>query len=302
MTENAPQTCYNYFPIARRDQNWGLFITTAGESHFGSGTAYPPAGHPKGYAFNPASGRLLNEFQLIYISAGSGWFKSAATGRVKIKISAGSVILLFPGVWHSYSPAVTGWNEHWVGFNGMMAQRLVRHDFFAPERPILRAAEENKLLGLFNSLMESARSKHPALQQIMAGTTECVLALLYSAQQSTLAGDDPGLQVIHQAIARMREAGETVLSMPDLAKELKVGYRWFRRAFAHYTGLSPHQYFMDIRLTHGRDLLAQTSLSVKEIAIRLGFEEPQYFCKLFHKKVGVTPGVWRAQAQKGNFT
>ena len=38
------------------------------------------------------------------------------------------------------------------------------------------------------------------------------------------------LQTIHQAIARMHEAGATILSMPDLAKELKVGLpRWFRR-------------------------------------------------------------------------
>jgi AraC-like DNA-binding protein len=302
VPEHAPQSSYRYFPIAKRDRNWGLFITTVGESHFGPGcTAYPPAGHPKGYGFLAPEGRLLDEYQVIYISAGSGWFRSAASGRVKI--NAGSVIFLFPGVWHSYGPAAgTGWNEHWVGFNGEMAQRWVRHRFFTPGQPVLRAGEENKLLGLFSSLMESTRSNHPALQQIMAGTTESVLALLYSAQQSTLAGDDSGLQVIHQALARMREAGGTVLSMPDLASDLKVGYRWFRRAFAHHTGLSPHQYSLDIRLTRARDLLAQTSLPIKEIGARLGFEEPQYFCKLFHKKVGLTPGDWRAQARKGNLT
>ena len=301
VPEHAPQTSYRYFPVAKRDRNWGLFITTVGESHLGPGTAYPPAGHPKGYAFNTPKGRLLDEYQVIYISSGSGWFRSAASGRVRI--NAGSVLLLFPGVWHSFGPAAaTGWNEHWVGFNGEMARRLVRHGFFTPERAVLRAGEENKLLGLFSSLMEATRSNHPALQQIMAGTTECVLALLYSTQQSTLAGDDPGLRVIHQAVVRIREAGETTLNMPALASELKVGYRWFRRAFAHHTGLSPHQYFLDIRLTRARDLLAQTPLSIKDIAFRLGFEEPQYFCKLFHKKVGLTPGVWRAQAQTGNLT
>jgi len=303
MRETPPQTHYRYFPIAKRDRNWGLFITTLGESHFGPGASYPPEGHPKGYAFNPSKGRLLNEFQIIYISSGGGWFESAATGRKKTKINAGNLMLLFPGEWHNYGPStIIGWNEHWVGFNGVMAQRLVRHGFFTPERPILQANEENKLLVLFSSLMESARNNQPALQQIMAGTTEYILALLYSAHQSKLTGDNPGLQVIHQAIARMREAEATLLSVPDLAKELKVGYRWFRRAFAQHTGLTPHQYFMDMRLTRGRDLLAQTSQSVKEIAISLGFEDPQYFCKLFHKKVGVTPGAWRTQARKGRFT
>jgi AraC-like DNA-binding protein len=303
MPENSSQTHYRYFPIAERDRHWGLFITTLGESHFGPGASYPPTGHPKGYAFNPSKGRLLNEFQIIYISSGNGWFQSSATSRKKISISAGNLILLFPGEWHNYGPsAMSGWNEHWVGFNGVMAQRLLRHRFFSPEQSILRTSEENRLLSLFSSLMESARNNQPALQQILAGTTEYILALLYSAQQSKLTGDDPGLQTIHQAIARMHEAGAAVLSMPDLAKDLKVGYRWFRRAFAQHTGLTPHQYFMDIRLTRGRDLLAQTSQSVKEISASLGFEDAQYFCKLFHKKVGVTPSAWRAQARKGKFT
>jgi AraC-like DNA-binding protein len=304
MPENSPaQTHYRYFPIAKRDRNWGIFITTLGESHFGPGATYPPAGHPKGYAFTPSKGRILNEFQIIYISSGSGWFQANATGRKKTIISAGNLIFLFPGEWHSYGPStLNGWNEHWVGFNGSMAQRLVRYDFFTPEQPILRTNEENRLLVLFSSLMESARKNQPALQQIMAGTTEYILALLYSAQQSKLTGDDPGLQTIDQAIARMREPGANIPSMPDLANELKVGYRWFRRAFAQHTGLTPHQYYVDIRLTRGRDLLAQTSLSIKEIAATVGFEDPQYFCKHFHKKVGVTPGVWRTQAQKGIFT
>jgi len=52
----------------------------------------------------------------------------------RVAISAGMVILLFPRVWHSYGPArATGWNEHWVGFNGYLARRLVRHGFFTPD-------------------------------------------------------------------------------------------------------------------------------------------------------------------------
>lgn len=124
-----------------------------------------------------------------------------------------------------------------------------------------------------------------------------MLAMLFSEQQSRLAGDDPGLQLIHRAVTRMRENPETPLSIPALASELNVSYRWFRRAFAHHTGLSPHQYFLDVRLARARDLLAQTTLPTKEIAARVGFEDAQYFCRLFHKKVGFAPGVWRERAQ-----
>lgn len=302
MPASSPQSFYRYFPVAKRDRDWGLFVTTVGESRLGPGTTYPPAGHPKGYHFRVQAGRRLHEYQAVYISAGSGWFKCEASGRVRrFKVDAGTVIFLFPGVWHTYAPAAaTGWNEHWVGFNGDLARRLASHGFFSPERPILRAGAEDKLLALFNDLLEATRSNHPALQQILAGGTTSILALLYSVEQSRLAGDDPGLQVIHKAVTRMREAGETALSMPELARELNVSYRWFRRAFAHHTGLSPHHYLLEFRLARARELLAHTLLSTKEVSARVGFEDAQYFCRLFHRRVGVPPGTWRERAQRGS--
>lgn len=298
MPVKISQTFYRYFPVAQRDRDWGLYVTTVGESRIGPGSAYPPGGHPKSYHFRASAGRRLNEYQIIYISAGRGWFKSGDAGRVRV--DAGTVMLLFPGVWHSYAPAeATGWSEHWVGFSGDTARRLVARGFFVPERPVFRAGDEGRLLALFDDVREATRGNHPALQQIMAGAVVNMLALLYSVQQSRLAGDDPGLETIHQAVVRMRENPETPLDLPNLAQELKVSYRWFRRAFAHHTGLSPHQYFLDVRLARARDLLVQTSLSTKEIAARVGFEDAQYFCRLFHKKVGLSPGVWRERAQKG---
>ena len=297
MTDRA-QTFYRYFPVAQRDRDWGLFATTAGESRLGPGTPYPPAGHPKGYDFRAPAGRLLHEYQVIYISAGRGWFDSAATGRIPIE--AGMVIELFPGVWHSYAPdPATGWNEHWVGFNGDLPRRLVRRGFFGADAPVLRAGEERRLLGMFDDIMEAVRGNHPALQQVLAGATLRILALLYSTRQSELTGDDPALRVVHQAVDRLRESVEGDLDIPSLAQELCVSYRWLRQAFAHHTGLSPHQYFLEIRLARARDLLAQTTLSTKEIAQRVGFGDPQYFCRLFHKKVGLPPGVWRERAHQG---
>ncbi len=295
---NSSPTFYRYFPVAQRDRDWGLFITTVGESRFGPGTSYPPAGHPKGYAFRPSAGRRLQEYQIVYISAGQGWFKSKASGR--LSIAAGHVMLLFPGVWHSYAPSsTTGWTEHWVGFNGDIARRLVRRGFFDPERPVLRAGEENTLMALFTDILEATRSNHPALQQILAGTTMRILALLCSVQQLKLAGDSPGVQAIQQAVTHIREKTESDIDLPALARKLNVSYRWFRRAFAHHTGLSPHQYSLEMRLARARDLLAQSSLSTKEVAQRVGFTDAQYFCRLFHRKVGVPPGLWRERAQNG---
>jgi AraC-like DNA-binding protein len=288
---------FRYFPVAGRDRDWALYATTVGASQFGPGMSYPAPGHPKLYS-SVRSGRTLPDHQIVYISAGSGWFQSASVPKQPIE--AGQVMLLFPGERHSYAPAAaTGWDEHWVGFGGDLARRWVRHGFFTPRQPVLRAGDEEQVLALFNDLIKSTHDNHPALQQILAGITMNILARLYSAQQFKLGGEEPGLRAIQDAVARMRESAGAPLDLPSLARELNVSYRWFRRAFTHHTGLSPHKYLLEIRLARARSLLAQSSLSIKEIALQTGFEDTQYFCRFFHKKVGQTPGVWRAQAQHG---
>jgi AraC-like DNA-binding protein len=296
MTLNKQsQTFYRYFPVAKRDRDWGLYITTVGASQFGPGVSYPPSGHPKQYS-SVSVGRSLPEYHIVYISAGSGWFRAA--GLPEQKIEAGHVMLLFPGVRHSYAPSTaTGWNEHWVGFDGDLPRQLMRRGFFKRSHPVLHVGNEERLLALFNDMIEATHENRPALQQILAAITTNILAQLYSGLQSKREADEPGLKAIQEAVVRMRESAETPLNIPELARELKVSYRSFRRAFARHTGLSPQKYLLEIRLARARTLLAQSSLSIKEIALRIGFEDAQYFCRYFHKKIGMVPTAYRRAHQ-----
>jgi AraC-like DNA-binding protein len=294
--DQQSKTFYRYFPVANRDRDWGVYITTVGNSHFGPGASYPPSGHPKQYS-SVSVGRLLTEYQIVYISAGSGWFKAAGIG--KHNIEAGHVMLLFPGIRHSYAPsAATGWKEHWVGFNGDFVRQIMRHRFFSQRQPVLNAGNEEKLLALFNEMIEITHNNSPASQQMLSAITINILALLYSGLQSMGTPDEPEMKVIQEAIVLMREAAETPLDIEELARKFNVGYRSFRRAFARHTGLSPHQYLQEVRLARARTLLSQSSLSIKEIALSAGFEDTQYFCRYFRKKVGMAPTAFRNAHQK----
>ena len=62
--------------------------------------------------------------------------------------------------------------------------------------------------------------------------------------------------------------------MKSLAQELGVSYSWFRSTFTAHTGLSPHQYLLELRIVRARSLLTEAEFSVKERkalrALRLG--------------------------------
>jgi AraC-like DNA-binding protein len=209
-------------------------------------------------------------------------------------------MLIFPGVWHRYRPEPeTGWAEHWVGLDGEVARSWVREGFFSPSNPVLRPGREELLLATFSGMIEAIKSKPPALQQILAGAASQVLGWLYSAQQARLAGDDRNILTIQKAIARMQAELATDLDLPELARELKVSYSCFRRTFVEHTGSSPHQYLIELRLAHARNLLSATSQTVKEIARQSGFEDEHYFCRVFKERNGSTPTRWRGGGGKG---
>ena len=92
---------YRYFPISRRDKNWGLYITTAGEARITSHATYPPSGHPTGYAFDWQHGRTLDSYALVYISSGQGTFEwkpdfSTTIGRPGIPLISRRLASLRP--------------------------------------------------------------------------------------------------------------------------------------------------------------------------------------------------------------
>ncbi|MBI5396633.1 MAG: AraC family transcriptional regulator [Verrucomicrobia bacterium] len=272
-------------------------MTTAGQSRIPARATYPPGGHPKNYDFDWRRGRVLADHQVVYISSGRGWFESRGVGRRRIE--SGDAFLLFPGVWHRYAPdRRTGWDEHWVGFDGEMARRLVRNRFFSPRAPVVRVAREDAALGVFNSIMDAIKTHQPALQQVLAGLTAHLLSLLYSTAQASLTEDTHEAAAIREAVRLMHADPQAKFALPDLARQLHVSYTWFRRAFAQHTGLSPHQYLLQLRIARARSLLAESNWAVKEIAAQAGFESEYYFCRVFKKKTGLTPGEWRGHSRR----
>lgn len=71
------------------------------------------------------------------------------------------------------------------------------------------------------------------------------------------------------------------LSTPDLAREVGLSTRQLERLFRLYLGQTPTRYYLESRLRYARQLLAQTSLPVLEVAIATGFTSASHFAKSY---------------------
>lgn len=67
----------------------------------------------------------------------------------------------------------------------------------------------------------------------------------------------------------------------------------FSRLFEHHTGKSPMSYLLDLRMKRAASLLHQEGLAIREVAVRCGFQDANYFSKAFRKAFGMSPLDYR---------
>jgi AraC family transcriptional regulator len=83
------------------------------------------------------------------------------------------------------------------------------------------------------------------------------------------------------------------LRLSEIARECGLSVSHFARSFKTSFGISTHQWLIQHRIDHAKQLMSQTSMSLIEIAIQSGFNDQAAFTRAFHQLVGVSPGRWR---------
>jgi len=63
----------------------------------------------------------------------------------------------------------------------------------------------------------------------------------------------------------------------------------YSRVFKKYTGRSPFEYMMGLRVERALELLQRSPIKVKEVARRVGIDDPYYFSRMFKRMTGEPP-------------
>ena len=174
---------FKYLIVNDTDRKFGLYINTVGVQAIRPNSPYPIKDHPSGYLFNAKKGRILREYQLLYITKGKGTFASDDTPERNIE--KGSLIVLFPGQWHTYSPdAQTGWNEYYIGFEGSFIDQFVRNGFLSKEEQVLEIGLNEELVTLFSQALDVAEADKSASQQYLSGILLHIIGMIFSISKN----------------------------------------------------------------------------------------------------------------------
>ncbi len=98
---------------------------------------------------------------------------------------------------------------------------------------------------------------------------------------------------LRQAIEYIHEHMAEDLSLGAIASQLGMSQYYFARMFKQSTGITPHQYLVEQRLEKAKRLLADTDLTISEVAYRTGFASQSHLTRLFRKHLSITPKAYR---------
>lgn len=282
-----------YLTHSAEDEAWQLVCTDAGRSQVPPGSPYPPHGelHPADFR-SVAVGRRINEYQLVYIASGRG---SLEVGGRPYAVGTGSLFLLFPDVSHAYRPdPETGWTEYWVGFTGPHVDALLAGGVISPERPLYRPGFQAELMAGFQTILDLVRVQSPLYQFRVCAEVLRLLALTLSLERLAVQ-QTRAQEVVEKAKAFVETHLQTVFDLELLSAEVNLSIPQLNDTFKAYTGMTPYQYCLHAKINRAKEILSSGESSVKEIAWRVGFDDPYYFSRLFKKKTGFSPSQWTAE-------
>lgn len=224
-----------------------------------------------------------------YSLSGWGVFSDAA-GRHRLPPGTGFLCESNdPATAYGYAPENgEPWHFIYIGFVGAAAHAMVRDlvrrcggVYELPlEHPVvkrLRAFQVHADVGVTLSASEAARLLFDLLH---------ALALSREAGQA----ERPDHRLVCRAQEYIDDYLENNINVGDIARILKVSREHLGRVFKQQTGQAPYQYILERKLLLACRLLKDTTLSVKEVGQRLGFESPAHFVRTFRRGLRQTPG------------
>lgn len=104
--------------------------------------------------------------------------------------------------------------------------------------------------------------------------------------------------ILHKAVNYVREHHAQHITLDDVAAHVYLSKSYLSKLFKSEMGASFTEFVSRVRVERSKELLADPSLSLADIAIRTGFSDQSYYTKVFRSVTGLSPGQYRKSGGK----
>lgn len=221
-------------------------------------------------------------------------------GGKQVVLGKGDIFCKFPDTIYSYQmvPGDRPLRMTWVTFDGRQAREMLVMTGFSEDQPYRRGALDPDMELVLRQMFEWCKGDSRKHRMTM-------YSLMYSIFSKLLPDRDyeplpthndwvrKSLDFIHAYYAER-------ITVEDVAKYVRLHRTHLSKIFTKEVGKPPSDYIIQIRLDKGRQLLLESTLSVTEVALSVGYPDIYSFTRAFTRKYGKSPNGMRKQMAAGN--
>ncbi len=239
-----------------------------------------------------------NSILLVYTKAGNGLLRYRGKSYA---LSPGQAFLIDCNEYHYYETDKSRlWEIAWLHFNGgsshSYAELILKNS-----GPVLLLKEDSIIPDMLEHILQLHRKRDTRSDILSSkGIVDMLTELMLAGFSKENRPDAPHApSYILEAINTMERRCCERITLDQLAADFNVSKFHLTREFKKYTGYSPNEYLIHMRLSLAKDMLKYSALSIEEIAYQSGFNHVSFFIKTFRQKEDATPLEFRKQWRAG---
>ena len=144
---------------------------------------------------------------------------------------------------------------------------------------------------LLNRYRASAKNTYIECMSILYG----IYGLLQQNTQKSYIGKSKERNMIEARCYIDENFNLPEFSISQLAERIEMSEVYLRKLFRAQYGISPSKYLISVRIKNAKKLMKYPFFTLEECAMQSGFSSLQYFCRLFKKETGISPGKYRKE-------
>ncbi|MEZ0448862.1 AraC family transcriptional regulator [Cellulomonas sp. ICMP 17802] len=208
-------------------------------------------------------------------------------------VHAGQALVIPAGLPHRYeADADEPWTIWWMHLVGQQVPDLLAATGATPDQPVVGLGDPARVISLVDTILRRMeRDETTASLLASAGAAWHAMALL-AADRPTIGRQqsDP----IAATIEHLRANVATRISLADLAGMAGLSVSHYAALFRRATGYGALEFQTRLRMGTARELLDTTDRPIASVAAEVGFSDPLYFSRQFHRIHGMSPTEYRS--------
>lgn len=256
---------------------------------------------------SPIGSHMHDFFEIVYIKKGGGLHR---INDIFYPMLTGDIYIMSPGDSHS-ATIDNSWaivnilfqstlfqEKDWTYLKNLPGLGILNNDHKKDNlhKLALSPTHADYITGLYLKIKSECQQKDPGWE---SSARNAFAEILITISRACVAYGNEKLQThlsqgpISKALQIIYENWDKEISVKDLAKKVFLSNNYFGEMFQKEVGMTVQQYINKLKIDHARIMLEDKTLSIKAIADTIGYQDSNYFSRVFKKIYNMTPKEYR---------